>query len=204
MLTVPPNPCEPPCWYEIVPGQTSFAEAEEIVAALPFVHEYWVLAYRYDDRRYKFINWTQGPGTANEPTIGGSVVTRDRYVVDIELHHPPPLLTVDEVIGRYGDPQSARAYFAPGIDLLRRVALWYPAEGLIFHAEATDGYAYDAEADEYVSSPCLDAASTILEMNYIVQAGLTYEEMRWLNLLGGASGKELVQWPGLGCALYEP
>lgn len=95
----PSNPCSPPCWYNIVPGETGPDEALKIIVALPFVTDYWT---EDRDTGRRVIRWLSEDG--DEIALDGGVIISGDRVVSIFVNDRAERATAGEIIERYGPP----------------------------------------------------------------------------------------------------
>ena len=109
------KPCLPPCWYGIVPSQTTVEEAIEIVTGLPFVAPDSVTWRTYDLPKGfdEAVDW-QYVG-ATHPTHGGVLYVRLGLVARIRAFLPRALKLAD-VLATQGEPDSVlvRVGMSPG------------------------------------------------------------------------------------------
>ncbi len=95
------EPCEAPCWYNIVPGETGRDEAYDLILELPFVEEGSVnngLRSTPFDR----VFWTSIPmGQIGEAYAGGE--ERKIEAIRYFLEYP---YAFSNLVDRYGDPDG--------------------------------------------------------------------------------------------------
>ena len=115
--------CQPPCWENITPGETSLSDAVKIITQIPDVRLNETELTPYPPVEEIFVGWSFGQ-------FGDGTVTahEDGIIVEIELSpNEKSTLTVDDVIKSFREPSSVvRAdcfgeWFFPvkcGIDLV--------------------------------------------------------------------------------------
>lgn len=97
------QPCQPPCWYGIVPGQTSHEEAADIVARLDFINTASISDQDDCNRGFACIKWTTA--LSDYPYYVGTILTRDELVVSISIGLEYEF-TVSDLIDIYGPPDK--------------------------------------------------------------------------------------------------
>ena len=184
---IPPNPCSPPCWYEIVPGETEFDAALKKVTALSFVTDHWT-EDRASDRTT--IRWV----SEHDDVIimDGGINLENDQTVSIFVDDPRMLTTVGDIIAQYGSPEAIVAQIY-GVEVLNaHVRLYYPERGLGFTAEGIL---------EFNGNICLEAESPIgfynmtnpgTVDNFIEQVYSMDGQREWVR-------SRLIPWPGFGC-----
>jgi len=92
------EPCLPPCWYGIHPGQTTLQEAIEIAKGLPFVDPASVIQNARDlpERIDQVVDW-QYVG-ATRPTHGGVLYVRQGTIARIRIFLPRKLKLADVLV----------------------------------------------------------------------------------------------------------
>lgn len=193
----PPDPCSPPCWYGIIPGETSFDEALGIIASLPFADD----IRTHEQDRSTWISWVANAKPDSPYQREGSVETEGGRVTLIvirpfprypQYNVPSPAvnLTAGDVIEQYGPPEVAWPIFS-GVEVLYfDVGLWYPERGVAFYASGT--------LDP--SRECLDQDSPIYRGEFTISMTLdAYIDYR-ISAPNTEFADELVSWPGFGCS----
>ena len=123
------DPCAAPCWQNIVPGVTTFEEAQSQLETSPFVRkgslDYHVAEsgethdrFSWHGRSTKYYNY---------------LYLREGKVVLIDIH-PDYTLTLGQVVDKFGPPERVYVGLGLGGNLLIAY-LDYPAQGLRFTAE---------------------------------------------------------------------
>jgi hypothetical protein len=96
------NVCEPPCWQNIKPGVTTFAEAKKILQSLTFVEQ---LEENRDYRETDLIWIWKG---ANRTTTRMSFRSENnKTVVNRIFLAYPTVFTLEELITKFGQPSHA-------------------------------------------------------------------------------------------------
>ena len=85
------EPCDPPCWQNIVPGETTLAEALEIVSALDAV-----TVLQHSDQAFHF-------GRPDAPPCCQVSADETQTVAAIILQFAPKM-TIGDAIARHGEP----------------------------------------------------------------------------------------------------
>jgi hypothetical protein len=194
----PPEPCAPPCWYGIIPGETSYDEALKIIASLPFVKD---IRTREDDRS-TWIFWNANADSGSPSQSDGGVETEGDLVTFTLIEpfprypepcvaRPAPKLTAGDVVKQYGPPEVAWPTFT-GVEVIYfEVGLWYPERGVAFYASGT----FDPNRE------CLYQDSPIYRGEFTIPMTLDeYIDYRFSPSYRGEFADELVPWPGFGCS----
>jgi hypothetical protein len=193
----PPDPCVPPCWYSIMPGETSYDEALGIIASLPFVRDIGT----HDRDRSTWITWVARQRLDSPYQCDGSVETVDGLATHIVISPysryarsgPSPVakLTAGDVVEQYGPPEVAWPIIT-GVEVeYFEVGLWYPEHGVAFYASGT----FDANRE------CLGQGSPIYRGEFTISMTLDeYIDYRFSPSYRGEFVDELVPWPGFGCS----
>lgn len=106
------TPCAPPCWEGITPGETSGAEARNILSQLPYVTA--IEVYEGADSGYY-----QDKGEISWEGISGSggrikyYLPSTVYLITVDYNHR---INLQDVTNAYGNPSHIRAAALPGID----------------------------------------------------------------------------------------
>ena len=123
------DPCAAPCWQNIVPGVTTFEEAQSQLETSPFVRNGSLDChvaesgethdqFFWHGRSMKYYNY---------------LYLREGKVVLIDIH-PDYTLTLGQVVDKFGPPERVYVGLGLGGNLLIAY-LDYPAQGLRFTAE---------------------------------------------------------------------
>ncbi len=127
------EPCEAPCWNGITPGETTFRDAKILVE---------------DDSRYSKVEEVTPEEETQERLFGFSdgeanvccqIYSRDGDIVESMLFLLSPLMTLGEVVDKYGDPT-----YLTGEEVAEGQAimfLLYPDVPIVLYAfvEGTEG-----------------------------------------------------------------
>ena len=131
------EPCEPPCWQGLTPGESTEEDVAEFIRATRFVDTRTVYRGRMTRGGEVVgvsIQWrsTVGGGRgSNAFRIEGGVLK------DITINPDYPL-TLERLFGRYGPPEKYRAILPIGGPLYYDVTLYYPTHG--FTVDLVLGY----------------------------------------------------------------
>ena len=186
------EPCEPPCWQGLTPGESTLQDVNEFTATSRFVHTRTVsrsshtrLTQDGEEVARVSIRWRSSAGLrkCNSFLIEDGVLTR------ILICHDPGL-TLRNLIDRYGPPEKYVAGLTFGGPLYYEVTLFYPTYG--FTAELVAPY----------DDGTLQPESRVTSVWYFPAAPLE----RFLQLsydagYGGPPAKSLEvlrDWPGYG------
>jgi len=95
------QPCEAPCWREIIPGETTLEEAIQIIRA---DEQLTNLDEQRDDSGRVAVNFNaaDGPQCCR-------IFSQDGEIVTSVLTFLKPELTLNEVLDRFGEPQYIQA-----------------------------------------------------------------------------------------------
>lgn len=127
------EPCEAPCWNGITPGETTFRDAKILVE---------------DDSRYSNVEEVESEEETEERLFGFSdgdanvccqIYSRDGDIVESMLFLLSPLMTLGEVVDKYGDPTYLTGEeVAEGQSIM---FLLYPDVPIVLYAfvEGTEG-----------------------------------------------------------------
>jgi hypothetical protein len=124
------DPCAAPCWQGIVPGETTAAEAWDILTTLEFIdHDYYPYRGKTGERSVGWITWRtpacDDPAKVSDVYVYDGVVTQISVALDFEL-------TLQEVLGKYGTPDKLLS-FQRGVERITNyIHFYYPQQGLIF------------------------------------------------------------------------
>lgn len=130
-------PCQPPCWEGITPGRTSGAEAVNLLRRSPLVRASTVTSGA--PLPYGRIEWRWTDGA-----WGGMILySAEAVTTPVETIFPSlPLFRLGDVIRRYGEPNSVRAFIYPTPDGPRyhSVTLFYLSKGILLNRETEDQF----------------------------------------------------------------
>lgn len=132
------TPCLPPCWHNIVPGETRTQDALETLSALPFVKTGTITVEELsrggaDGDHFSIITWQfRGDPSyqAGSYQKGGKVFIREDVVVAVEIYLSHPM-QLEEVLEVQGAPALVRVGVNPDASLIYTFA--YPQNGLILY-----------------------------------------------------------------------
>lgn len=122
------DPCEPPCWQNIIPGVSSEEDVRDLLRKNPFV-ALWTLEcgeYKESDIPVTICGWFPKRRYINDRN---RIYLRDGKVLRIEIHHLN-YLTLGEIVDKYGPPQCIHAYSGAAEFFYYGVILDYPSRGL--------------------------------------------------------------------------
>lgn len=124
------QPCLPPCWYGIIPGETSEQSAWQILQELPYVNQR-LLSRQTDRRGITNIIWFSRRG-------GGQnrLYPRDGKIQGIFLT-PHNNLNLGQVVSKLGPPEkvTARLIAAEYLDRSYVILMYYPKQGMLVSFE---------------------------------------------------------------------
>lgn len=192
----PPEACAPPCWYGIIPGETSFDEALGIIASLPFAGN----IRTFEQNRSTWIAWFARTKLDSPYQRDGLVETKGGLVTSIVIFPFPRLtrynggspaagLAAGDVVEQHGPPDVAWPIIYGVEDLWFEVGLWYPDQGVAYYATGV------LDPGRY----CLDPDSQVFRGEFSVPMTLDeYIDYRFSPFTELA--QELVPWPGFGCS----
>lgn len=129
------DPCPPPCWQGIIPGQTTEQEAIDILLA--DTRSDYILSPNFsklEDSTKTMIYWViKGAKMPSGVSALSSLHIWDGKVHDIDLKLDAGL-TVQRVIDRWGEPKKSFVYTYGKHGLHGWAVLCYPEQGLEFTA----------------------------------------------------------------------
>jgi hypothetical protein len=182
------DPCAAPCWQGIVPGETTSAEAWDILTTLEFIdHDSYPYRGRAEAAGVEWINWRTL--ACDDPTKLGNLYAQDGVVSQVEVGLDF-VLPSQGVLDKYGAPEGYLAYRRSGHEMVKtEVHLYYPERGLIFVSWAEPDVRFALEADTPISVVYYFEPMSIDEL---FEAGTP-------DLRRTRFGKEHLQdWKGLG------
>lgn len=117
------QPCAPPCWHNIVPGQSTAADVRRILPSLPFIRTETI---EDQDSYFRWL-YTNPPGPFGTIKLENGVVTRIQA-------RPGFRLELREVIERFGPPERVYPNNVRAPDGgFYQVSVYYPDKGLAFY-----------------------------------------------------------------------
>jgi hypothetical protein len=156
------SPCAPPCWQGVVPGETSEAEAKEILERLPYVRDLGWGIYTeeatWSNPCLRTSEFRASSGVpVNRIAFEGGLVQMIRVNID---HH----LTVGELIARYGPPDKiVPSVVGDGGGVIYfGVDMFYPGEGLVVEAASLERPGDLSD----ISVPSVDAEMAVKTVTY--------------------------------------
>ena len=188
------EPCEPPCWQGLTPGESTEEVVAEFIRASRFV----------DTRTLSRSSFTRLTGGGDEvsgvsiwwrSTVGGgggsNTFTVEAGILDSVTIYPDYVLTLQRLIERYGPPERYVADLPISGPLYYDVTLFYPTHGFTAHLVVP----YD--------DGTLQPESRVASVWYFRAAPLErFMELRYeAGGYGGPPGNllgSLRDWPGYG------
>jgi hypothetical protein len=120
--------CEPPCWFDIVPGSTTVAEALELLQSLPIPGEIKTAEPLYSPSSPRYSIWWNPEGRNSIYNV--LLLFLDEKVLAIRIGINPRQLPLENAIEIYGDPEHYKAIDTQtGYNNLR-VNLYFPSKGI--------------------------------------------------------------------------
>jgi hypothetical protein len=193
--TVVTNPCDPPCWHGIRPGETSSWGVLTILEEQPWV--------RYDSIR----EWLSGDELSHlgwefrQPAgdaYGYAYFDEDRCIAVSILTFNS--LTLSDAFGKVGEPELMWLH-ATQVDRRQwlEVTLLYPARGVLLRVDLELG----AEGER---SPIeIRDRSPVARVTYFAPS--RFDDLLSTEILvrgrPGTGAEAFRPWPGLGVILYE-
>ena len=192
--------CTPPCWHDIVPGESSKQDALAILRTLPFVdtHSIEVVGPASWGEDMETIIWDYA-GTGIYRKRGGELRLRDNHVVGIRVFLLEPL-KLGNVLRIQGKPELFMVARNP--DLSHHFSLAYPQNGLIVWAVDLP-----PRPRQYVEVITLKPEIEVVDASYFVPMGL---KEYFLSIPGNTEESATIMrsyyrpWPGLGVEVAIP
>jgi hypothetical protein len=167
------DPCAPPCWQGVVPGNTmTKEEVIELLETLPNVGSIWESYPGGIDWVWRQWPW-EGTGY-NGVDLAESRVHNISLSIAFEL-------TVEEILDKYGPPDATNAVLAGVHRNYIGMSLLYPTQGLWLKARLSD------------YRPVLDPTTRIYMAHYLIPADSLES---WLG--PDMAYMQLQPWPGYG------
>jgi hypothetical protein len=123
------EPCAPPCWQGISPGETTLDQAEAILKTLPFIDRGTVTRQTAADSSQNLL-WHS---TLSHPGDWiGSILTQQNVVDTIQIRKLEADITLDDLIAVYGEPTEYSVVLTPPeAPPCFSVTVIWPEDGLI-------------------------------------------------------------------------
>lgn len=186
--STPVDICYPPCWYNIIPGETSSEEALEIIAALPFVIEYKIEEIEYSTK----ISWFN---YLDDKIISSGYVYCENNVVEVVANDGGfPVMTVRYLLKEYGPAEGIYTYVSGVETMSLRVKLYYPKDGKIYTADGS----YKSGGRR-----CLEKDSLIINTEPIAKQSIDDYLENKNQSIQNEKKFEISPWPGFGCEGYN-
>jgi hypothetical protein len=162
--------CLPPCWNGITPGQTSQAEALEILELPP-------------QRSRRLRSWPSGVQIRyiNNPMYN-SIEFDENGLVEALALWTDEGPAFDDVVNEFGEPQWViYGVLNPGEAPWQRVGLLYPQAGLLFMTDYI--YLWSSRPPVNIDMPPRPDMKVVKRLYFKPQSALEFEE--WLLFKGG-------------------
>lgn len=128
------EPCEPPCWQGIVPGQSTTKDVERILGALPFIKAGTVKRQSIPGPSGTYFSW----GTKGVISQWGAIWLENDRVTKIRTT-PGFQLTLGEAVERLGPPTFVYPNRVTAADARYYVVVaYYPQRGFSLHSVQLD------------------------------------------------------------------
>lgn len=118
-------PCSPPCWHNLVPGESDEEDVRRELETSPYVRAGTLRSW--GEGVFCIYGWTSRRGNSNWIRLRDGKVWR----MDIRPDHN---LTVGEVVSLFGSPDGVYAYVEGNEQIVYGLILDYPTRGLEFSA----------------------------------------------------------------------
>jgi hypothetical protein len=184
------DPCEPPCWQGLTPGESTLEDVNEFMRTSGFVSPLTVFRGRITrggEAVGVSIRWDSMNGRG-----GGDFAIEDGVLKDMFIY-PSYHLTLEDLIDRYGPPEKLHV-MVTGLHVpALEVTLFYPS------------YGFTADLELPVDEPVLRPESSIVRLWHSRAGPLeTFIELG-ISYLGSYLGtspeqwsESLRDWPGYG------
>lgn len=199
------EPCEPPCWYNIVPGRSTSANVTQVLPSLTFIDPQSIKKQPYSEEGGSTFSWwyTNPPGTYGQIQLRNDVVTRI-------LARPGFRLDLREVVERFGPPDRVYPKNIIASDGgFYQVSFYYPNRGLALYTTQLPMVNTDPNTAVPFGGTYYGTAEYTIEPGYLVDtvfyiAPTTIEEM--MHLLDAGPNPKLGEyainhsypWQGFG------
>ena len=144
------KPCAPPCYYYLVPGESTREDVERFVQTLRQSERRSLLitpssGYGYPQRSY-FL-WYGARGIIGSTIVNSVNLGKDGRIIDIEIT-PDFDLHLKAVVDKYGAPDSYIATYSTGDHPTSyRILVYYPQQGLMLALDPSPRYFPEIRAD---------------------------------------------------------
>jgi hypothetical protein len=118
------NPCEPPCWYGIIPGETTHEEVLSLLPDLPFIKPETIQDW-YDETGVHIKSYTGASGVRFHYDEG-------KFVKVIIINPSARIFSFGDVISAIGEPDKVLAVQGPDSREGVRYKLIYAKSGIVF------------------------------------------------------------------------
>jgi hypothetical protein len=120
--------CDAPCWRGIVPGKSTWQQAQAVVGRLPgYERAEWM---RGDGRLV--IQHTWSSGIIDTRYGWNTIKSVDGLVENIDLFYEQPECTLRDLVAKFGPPEQTRSSLFSVHDARWNVAFLYAGKGLLF------------------------------------------------------------------------
>ncbi len=127
------SPCSPPCWHNLVPGESGEEDVRRELESSPFVRAGTLQSWGESGEASQVYGWTSQRGKSNWIRL------RDGKIQRIEIR-PDFDLTIGEVISLFGPSEGVYAYVEGSERYVYRLILDYPTRELEFLSDADGRY----------------------------------------------------------------
>ena len=152
------KPCQFPCWYGVIPGKTTLAEARKILSTLNFFtsakfSEEYIYPSREGTGEITIIRWVDVDSTHSY----ASSLSFNDGIVDYISISPHVDFTLGDILKLYGEPQGIKLNYDIGLEqpfVDVTLNAYYPKVGLIVTFQL-----YSKQGDYYVDSVEIQASA---------------------------------------------
>jgi hypothetical protein len=166
------DPCEAPCWQDLIPGETEWSEARAYIEETSTYTDIERSTSEENNAEAVSFGQTEGQPCCYIYTAEGETVDRIWLLLS-------PQILLDEVIDRYGEPEFIQAEDFPGDQAL--VAMLYPDIPLVV-------YAYAESIAEGELTPASDVIGVLYLSDAEMETVLEYENRYFWDGYGLLSG----------------
>jgi hypothetical protein len=132
------EPCEPPCWQGLTPGESTENEVVEFIRATKYVDPrtiYRGKVYRGGEVVGVSIQW-RSTAAVSRSVESNAFVIEDGLLESIVIY-PDREVTLENVVERYGSPEKFRAFVAGFHQPYVSLTVYYPTHGFTADLELT-------------------------------------------------------------------